>query len=433
MTLNNLGNLLKNMGRPDDAKIKYERALEMREALLKTDPESSVYQSWVATTLNNLGALLSDMGRPDDAKIKYECALEMYEELLEKYPANNIFQSSVVQTALALAQTMINLGDLKEKKHSLQYYEEANKLLIKKSGFFQNIGLKYEFYLTKRLSLLSKLKYDSNIIELEKKPHKRATGYRDCAKLASQLADIEYNEEHKKKWSGMVQYYEGRALVNDSITVDFDRETLKKAVETFKKAASSCDEALPCYCVYDALLQVTGLAKEKTDLQVLKQRLSKTRKEIPKGATGKCLLKIEHAIDNIKEGADIGSILQELNDEIISIEHSALREIFKLAAHEISEFTKNPFEVDVKFQNWHLWGSISGIDGRVRISVRGNEIGMEYVKKIHKFSIQFEPENFKEIITFEPLDAPHLTKSIGRDCCELIDGKPVFFLKKRAM
>jgi tetratricopeptide (TPR) repeat protein len=64
MTLNSLGNLLGDMGRPEDAKNRYERALEMYEKLLKTDTSSSVYQSDVAMTLNNLGTLLRDMGRP---------------------------------------------------------------------------------------------------------------------------------------------------------------------------------------------------------------------------------------------------------------------------------------------------------------------------------------------------------------------------------
>ncbi len=83
MTLNNLGNLLSNMGRTEEAKEKYEHALKMYESLLETDMKSSIYQSDVAMTLNNLGNLLSNMGRPDGAKGKYERALKMYESLLE--------------------------------------------------------------------------------------------------------------------------------------------------------------------------------------------------------------------------------------------------------------------------------------------------------------------------------------------------------------
>ena len=71
-TLNNLGNLLSAMGRPDDAKTKYERGLDMREALLLTDPASRVYQSDVSMTLNNLGNLLSNLqGTPTWDRCRY--------------------------------------------------------------------------------------------------------------------------------------------------------------------------------------------------------------------------------------------------------------------------------------------------------------------------------------------------------------------------
>ena len=43
----------------------------------KHDPENVAYQSDVAMTLNNLGTLLSNMGRIEEAKQRYEKALEM--------------------------------------------------------------------------------------------------------------------------------------------------------------------------------------------------------------------------------------------------------------------------------------------------------------------------------------------------------------------
>ena len=43
MTLNNLNVLLANMGHLEEAKQKYEKALKMRESLLKTYPENVVY------------------------------------------------------------------------------------------------------------------------------------------------------------------------------------------------------------------------------------------------------------------------------------------------------------------------------------------------------------------------------------------------------
>ncbi|HUV83525.1 MAG TPA: tetratricopeptide repeat protein, partial [archaeon] len=126
-TLNNLGALLFDMGRPEDAKTRYERALEMREALLAIDPQSSIYQSWVATTLNNLGTLLSDMGRPEDAKTRYERALEIYEALLVTDPQSSVYQSDVSMTLNNLGALLSDMGRKEDAKTryecSLELYE----------------------------------------------------------------------------------------------------------------------------------------------------------------------------------------------------------------------------------------------------------------------------------------------------------------------
>ena len=69
MTFNNLGILLSDLGHFEESKQKYEKALEIFEKFLKTDPENVVYQSDpVGTTLNNLGLLLKNMGCIEDAK-----------------------------------------------------------------------------------------------------------------------------------------------------------------------------------------------------------------------------------------------------------------------------------------------------------------------------------------------------------------------------
>ncbi len=83
------------MGRPEEAKGKYERTLEMRESLLETNMKSSVYQSQVATTLNNFGNLLKNMERPEEAKEKYERALKICESLLETDTKSSVGEREV--------------------------------------------------------------------------------------------------------------------------------------------------------------------------------------------------------------------------------------------------------------------------------------------------------------------------------------------------
>jgi len=74
------------MGRLEEAKQRYEKALLIYGYLLKTDPENLEYQSEVGKIFNNLGALLSDMGRLEEAKQKYEIALAIYRKLLNTDP-----------------------------------------------------------------------------------------------------------------------------------------------------------------------------------------------------------------------------------------------------------------------------------------------------------------------------------------------------------
>ncbi len=150
-------------------------------------------------------------------------------------------------------------------------------------------------------------------------------------------------------------------------------------------------------------------------------------------ATKACFLKIEQAIEKSHEGEDIGVLINEINEMIIDIDHSGLKEVFKHAVNEVDTYLRNPMNVDVKFQNWHLWGTISGMDGIVRIIVRGNVLWEEAINKQKIFNLPFEPEKLKEDIIFESLENPHLKRKIPLDCCELVDRNRVFFLKRRAM
>jgi tetratricopeptide (TPR) repeat protein len=130
MTLNNLGNLLSGMGRIDGAKERYEGALEMRERLLDNDHENVAYQSHVATTLNNLGNLLSGMGRIDDAKGRYEGALEMYERLLEGDSENVTYQSRVATTLNNIGLLLSGMGRIDDARARYEGALEMRERLL---------------------------------------------------------------------------------------------------------------------------------------------------------------------------------------------------------------------------------------------------------------------------------------------------------------
>ncbi|KPQ44658.1 MAG: kinesin light chain [Candidatus Methanoperedens nitroreducens] len=123
--LNNLGILLSDMGKPEEAKNSYERALKIYEALLAGDPGNVVYQSDVAGLLNNLGVLLSKMGKPEETKNSYERALKMREGLLAGDPGNVEYQSDVASVLNNLGNLLSDMGKPEEAKNS---YERALKM-----------------------------------------------------------------------------------------------------------------------------------------------------------------------------------------------------------------------------------------------------------------------------------------------------------------
>jgi tetratricopeptide (TPR) repeat protein len=125
MTLNNLGNVLSDMGELEYARNSFERALKLYESLLSGKPANVVYQSQVAMTLNNHGTLLSDMGKPEYARNSFERALKLYESLLSGKPGNVVYQSDVAMTLNNLGTLLSAMGELEDSRNN---FERALKM-----------------------------------------------------------------------------------------------------------------------------------------------------------------------------------------------------------------------------------------------------------------------------------------------------------------
>ena len=101
------------MGHINDSKEKFEKALKMREKLLKKDPFNVSYQLDIAMIINNLGALLAIMGHFKEAKQRYEKELKIYEKLLENDPENVTYRSYVGTTLNNIGNLLRDMGHLK--------------------------------------------------------------------------------------------------------------------------------------------------------------------------------------------------------------------------------------------------------------------------------------------------------------------------------
>jgi len=72
-TLRNLGVLYADTGKHEEARVKFEEALEMQKQVYGADAKNAD----LAITLNNIGLLYGEMGRDEEAHAMFERANEM--------------------------------------------------------------------------------------------------------------------------------------------------------------------------------------------------------------------------------------------------------------------------------------------------------------------------------------------------------------------
>jgi tetratricopeptide (TPR) repeat protein len=106
-TLNNLGNVLRNLRQLEQAREAYARALAIYERLASAEP--AVYEADVAMTLNNLGTVLSDLRQLEQAREAYARALAIYERLASPEPA--VYEADVAEVLVNYSRTLEDLGE----------------------------------------------------------------------------------------------------------------------------------------------------------------------------------------------------------------------------------------------------------------------------------------------------------------------------------
>ncbi len=74
-TVNRIGRLLANTGRPREAEAEYRKALAIRQALADENPDVSEFRSSLAASHNNLGLVLADTGRAPEGEAEQRKAL----------------------------------------------------------------------------------------------------------------------------------------------------------------------------------------------------------------------------------------------------------------------------------------------------------------------------------------------------------------------
>jgi tetratricopeptide (TPR) repeat protein len=85
MSLNNLGAMLREVGRREEALKAAQEAVEVYRALAQRQPDA--FQPYLAGSLNNLGAMLSELGRREEALAAFEEAFNMNWPFFKRLPS----------------------------------------------------------------------------------------------------------------------------------------------------------------------------------------------------------------------------------------------------------------------------------------------------------------------------------------------------------
>ena len=241
-----LGYCLYDMGRFPQAQNFYELSLIISQKLLETDPENVSYQSDVAMTLNNLGILLKNMGRIEEAKQRYENALEIYTEPMQYLTIGKKSHSIMKLIELNTEQAKYETNSHRQ----IKYLEKAYQLCKNNQEFFSKYGLKHEKKLVMEAGLSSYVDYVIKDIREEKDSEKRVKGYEKAINAIIKIGEIEGDEEIAKIASSTICYLEGRKLVNQALGSEQpDLELIKQATNQFKDAKETYKKANVCYCI----------------------------------------------------------------------------------------------------------------------------------------------------------------------------------------
>ena len=95
-----LGDALRCSGSSGEARIAYDRAIAIREALIKEHPNDPKYRSHLAWSLSRCGLTLGDLGDPAGAPANARRSLALYDGLPSR-SGEEWFQTACVHAALA--------------------------------------------------------------------------------------------------------------------------------------------------------------------------------------------------------------------------------------------------------------------------------------------------------------------------------------------
>ena len=101
-------------GRPADAVISCQRAVELREKLARDYPGSTDYQVGLGWSYANLGVAQADSGRPSEAEISHGKAINIRAKLLQDNPALDDYKHEIALSCRDLGNAERAMGKISQ-------------------------------------------------------------------------------------------------------------------------------------------------------------------------------------------------------------------------------------------------------------------------------------------------------------------------------
>ena len=291
------------------------------------------------------------MGRIEEAKNRYEKALEIYTEPMQYLTIGRKSESIIRLIELNSEQAEKETNS----RRQIKYLEESYQLCKKNQEFFSKYGLKHEKKLVMEAGLSAYVDYVIKDIREEKDSKKRADGYEKAVKAIEKLGKIGDDEEVAKMASSTVCYLEGRKLVNEALASEQpDLELIGKAVNQFRDAKETYKKANVCYCIYIGLLKILENIEifEEENGSKAKDLIQQVIEILPEKIDPSIRTAFEE-ITKIFDEKDIKNRkkhLEEFDGKIRAIEYKALENLFGHVQKKLKDYIEEPFSPESLLQ-----------------------------------------------------------------------------------
>ena len=113
-TVNRVALVLARTGKSSEAEAEYRKALAIGQKLADDNPAVTVFRSLLASSHHNLGFLLSSTGEPSTAEAEYRKALAIQQRLADDNPAVTVFRGHLSRSHNSLGRLLSDTGKSSE-------------------------------------------------------------------------------------------------------------------------------------------------------------------------------------------------------------------------------------------------------------------------------------------------------------------------------